>query len=176
VRAEGAAHADPRPRACNAIMYGAAHQRLRVRGTRGNVSCKVTAAALPNFGLGVRRSSTIRTDDCSVRRFDLAGEATLLLAMTEEARLFNGYRKHMEGAKQMLEGKLQDAGVQLMECERQLAEALGAGGGGSAGRSPKAGASGRVSRHDSAAQVCACGAEPSSVPRLPASPVALDRQ
>ena len=59
----------------------------------------------------------------------------------------------------MLEGKLQDAGVQLMECERQLAEALGGGGsGGSAGRSPKAGASGRISRRDSAAQVCARGA------------------
>ena len=56
----------------------------------------------------------------------------------------------MEGAKQMLEGKLQDAGVQLMECERQLAEAVG--GGGSAGRSPKAG-NGRVGHRDSAAQV-----------------------
>ena len=56
----------------------------------------------------------------------------------------------MVGAKQMLEGKLQDAGVQLMECERQLAEATGSGGSGSAGRSPKAG---RSSRRDSAAQV-----------------------
>ncbi len=78
----------------------------------------------------------------------------------------------MEGAKQMLEGKLQDAGVQLMECERQLAEALG-GGGGSAGRSPKAGASGRVSRHDSAAQVCA-RREAKRIPRLAAPPTALD--
>ena len=62
-------------------------------------------------------------------------------------------RRHMVGAKQMLEGKLQDAGVQLMECERQLAEATGSGsgGGGSAGRSPKAGRGG--SRGDSAAQV-----------------------
>ena len=57
----------------------------------------------------------------------------------------------MEGAKQMLEGKLQDAGVQLMECERQLAEAVG-GGGSAGGRSPKAG-SGPVSRRDSAVQV-----------------------
>ena len=32
----------------------------------------------------------------------------------------------MEGSKQMLEAKLQDAGLQLMECERQLAEALAA--------------------------------------------------
>ena len=56
----------------------------------------------------------------------------------------------MEGAKQMLEGKLQDAGVQLMECERQLAEASGTGGGGSAVRSPK---SRRASGRDSAAQV-----------------------
>lgn len=30
----------------------------------------------------------------------------------------------MEGSKQMLEAKLQDAGLQLMECERQLSEAL----------------------------------------------------
>ena len=57
----------------------------------------------------------------------------------------------MEGAKQMLEGKLQDAGVQLMECERQLAEAVG-GGGSAGGRSPKAG-SGRVSGRDSAVKV-----------------------
>ena len=32
--------------------------------------------------------------------------------------------KQMEGSKQMLEAKLQDAGLQLMECERQLLEAL----------------------------------------------------
>lgn len=54
----------------------------------------------------------------------------------------------MEGAKQMLEGKLQDAGVQLMECERQLAEAVGSGNS-AEGRSPKAGSG----RRDSAAQV-----------------------
>lgn len=35
-------------------------------------------------------------------------------------------RKQMEGSKQMLEAKLQDAGLQLMECERQLAEAMSA--------------------------------------------------
>lgn len=40
----------------------------------------------------------------------------------------------MEGSKQMLEAKLQDAGLQLMECERQLSEALS----GSGARSPAA--------------------------------------